>query len=179
MINITLNMYLWWAMPHTAGDKGPLVTFRVPLGKMPVCKPPKSPVWSKVNIFSLLYFAYVLLAAACCQKAAKQGTARHSAWAGAALKWGLCPRTSAWHKHGQERATKPWQFHGALLFYQKIKLYKSLITKSLKFVVVLPQENNCTFSCRRGGEEKRSFRSAVNVNFRRQNKKNPEDEKCY
>lgn len=70
----------------------------------------------------------------------------------------------AWPGEGHQILAVPRCF---VLLPKKFKLFESLITKSLKFADVLPQENNCALSCRRGGEEKHSFRSAANVNFGR------------
>lgn len=133
LINIQLSIYLWWGVPHVAVDGGVWAVFSMLLCKMLVHKTWRCPLESletKGNIFSsLLHFACVLLAAACCQQAGKKTV--HSRQSGAVAAAGLF-QAKCMAPCGQERATKPWQFHGVLVFYQRNMLCKSLIAKSLK-----------------------------------------------
>lgn len=130
LINIQLSIYLWWGVPHVAVDGGVWAVFSMPLCKMLVHKTWRCPLESKGNIFSsLLHFACVL--GCCLLPASWQEDIAHSRQSGAVAAAGLF-QAKCMAPCGQERATKPWQFRGGLVFYQRNMLCKSLIAKSLK-----------------------------------------------
>lgn len=134
---------------HVAGDEGGLVILSVLLGKILTHKTRKRPFGSKGNVFGfLLYFARVS--------------------AGCALCNGVSFEASAWHCLARRGPPSPDSFS---LVCSLLNVLLKLNCKAIDICGRYRQGSDCMLSYRRAIKERRSFRSAKNVAFRRRNQR--------